>query len=78
MTFLGPPGAGDGPKMWPRRPAFERRNIVQLLLEPAIQTWEQKSKEKQKRKNKKEGTQEKQKQKKEPHTHIYIYIYMIF
>ena len=29
-TFLGPPGAGNGPKMWPRGPAFERRSIVQI------------------------------------------------
>ena len=27
---MGPPGAGNGPKMWPRGPAFERRSIVQI------------------------------------------------
>ena len=30
MDFLGPPGAGDGPKMRPRGPAFERRSIDQI------------------------------------------------
>ena len=25
-----PPGAGNGPKMWPRGPALERRSIVQI------------------------------------------------
>ena len=28
--FLGPPGAGNGPKMWPLRPAFEPQSIVQI------------------------------------------------
>ena len=28
--FLGPPGAGNGPKMWPRGPAFEPQSIVQI------------------------------------------------
>ena len=28
--FLGPPGAGNGSKMCPRRPAFEPQSIVQI------------------------------------------------
>ena len=39
-TFLDPPGAGNGPKMWPRGSALERRSIVQIrpMAEPCIQT----------------------------------------
>ena len=28
--FFGPPGARNGPKMWPKRPAFEPQSIVQI------------------------------------------------
>ena len=29
-VFFGPPGARNGPKMWPKRPAFEPQSIVQI------------------------------------------------
>ena len=30
FDFFGPPRAGDGPKMWPRGPAFEPQSIFQI------------------------------------------------